>query len=84
MSMDCTWPTPNWAGYEDLDRRFFCVISRRTAMDELFRERSEIVFHAAAYKHVPLLEDQVREAVRNVLVRGRQSAQSKRKLLRWC
>jgi FlaA1/EpsC-like NDP-sugar epimerase len=29
------------------------------------RERPEILFHTAAYKHVPLLEDQVRAAVRN-------------------
>ncbi|HET9031723.1 MAG TPA: nucleoside-diphosphate sugar epimerase/dehydratase [Dokdonella sp.] len=27
--------------------------------------RPEVVFHAAAYKHVPLLQDQVREAFRN-------------------
>jgi len=36
--------------------------------DVLARHKPQIVFHAAAYKHVPLLEDQVRmAAVNNVL-----------------
>ena len=44
-------------------------VSDEAAMDRLFeRDKPDVVFHAAAYKQVPLLERHVREAVRvNVL-----------------
>lgn len=40
------------------------------------RARPEVVFHAAAYKHVPLLEGQAREAIRNNLLGTLRVAQA--------
>jgi FlaA1/EpsC-like NDP-sugar epimerase len=48
----------------------------RPAMERLFAdERPDVVFHAAAYKHVPMLERQMREAVRNNVLGARHVAE---------
>jgi len=49
--------------------RHLVDVADPVAVRALFgRERPAIVFHAAAYKHVPLLEDQICAAIRNNLI----------------
>ena len=44
------------------------VCDQATVETVLERHRPEVIFHAAAYKHLPMLQHQVREAFRNNVV----------------
>lgn len=52
-------------------------VTDRPCVDELFMcHRPDVVFHAAAYKHVPMLEPQIRQALRNNLLGTRNVAEA--------
>ena len=55
--------------------RYLVDVTNAAAVDGLFeRLRPAVVFHAAAYKHVPLLEDQVQAAMHNNVIGTRVMA----------
>ena len=62
------------APWANLDVRL-ADMTDRDRLESLFHDtRPEVIFHAAAYKHVPLMEAHCGEAVKNIVVASRNLA----------
>jgi len=54
-----------------------CSITDRDGIENIFKaHQPELIFHAAAYKHVPLLESQLRVAIHNNIIGTRILAEA--------
>ena len=67
-----------WKVYPDLELE--CHLGDVTDFpfveDVFLRHKPDVVFHAAAYKHVPMLEPQIRQALRNNVLGTRTVAEA--------
>jgi FlaA1/EpsC-like NDP-sugar epimerase len=59
------------AGENQLHLCLADVLDQQRMRRVMTRHRPEVILHAAAYKHVPLLEDHPQEAVRNIVTATR-------------
>ncbi len=58
----------------ELDVCIADILDGRRMEDVLEKYQPDVIFHAAAYKHVPLMEDHPGEAVKNIVVATRRLA----------